>query len=468
VRLTPALFGLGGVLLTYAVARRLYGRGAGMVAGIVLGTSVFYAGVARFLVLDMAVSVLMASTLFCFILGMRERPGWRRRAFFWGMYASAALATLTKGLIGFMLTGLVMLLWLLVGGQWKRLRPLYLPSGLTVFLLIAAPWHVAVAVHNPTWAHFYFVHEHWERFTTKQHGRYQPPYFFVPILIGGLFPWVGHLWPALRRGGTDAWRRRGDHPERIFFLIWAATIFAFFSASGSKLPPYILPVFPAVAVVLGEWLAGVWRDNDARALRFGTGVFAAMAVVLAAAAGGAVLFPGKLHLDADTAAALRRYAVALAAILFGGAVAALRTLRRGDGRASLVAAGLTAVLMVGVVSLATPLLYKPGTRPLAAAARGRGVARIYSYHEYFPDFTYYAGRTVELVAFQGELEPENDPLAVQAGRFVTEAQFRSRWNQSEPALVVARKRDLAPLMANPDFHYQLIAQTRDHYLLGNR
>ena len=70
-------------------------------------------------------------------------------------YVAAALATLTKGLIGFLLPGAVMFLWLLAFNQWYRLRPLYLPSGLLIFLAVAAPWHLLAAQRNPGWAWFY-------------------------------------------------------------------------------------------------------------------------------------------------------------------------------------------------------------------------------------------------------------------------------------------------------------------------
>jgi 4-amino-4-deoxy-L-arabinose transferase-like glycosyltransferase len=127
VRIMPALSGLGGVLLTYAAARRWQGRAVGLASAVVLGTSLLFFALSRILILDMAVSMLMCATLFCFILGVREAPGARRRWLFYGLYASAALATLTKGLIGFLVTGAVMFLWLLIFNQWKRLRPLHLP-----------------------------------------------------------------------------------------------------------------------------------------------------------------------------------------------------------------------------------------------------------------------------------------------------------------------------------------------------
>ncbi|MGH7994894.1 MAG: phospholipid carrier-dependent glycosyltransferase [Opitutaceae bacterium] len=469
-RLTPALFGLLGVLLTYAAARRLFGRGTGLAAGVVLGTSLLYAGTSRFLVLDIPVSVLMAATLLCFILGVREPPGRARRWLFWGLYASSALATLSKGLIGCLLTGLVMFLWLLLFNQWKRLRPLHLPSGIVLFLAIAAPWHVLAALRNPTWAHFYFIHEQWDRFTSKIHDRYQPFYFFVPILIAGLFPWIGFLGAAARRGLTGAWSRRDEAADRAYFLVWAAIVFLFFSASDSKLIPYILPIFPALAIVIGDWLSGVWRRNAVRELKAGIAVFGALAILIAAGALFAVLFPKAVRVAPEQASALHPYATALAAVLIAGALAAWFSLRRNQGRAAILAVALTGFLTVAAAALATPYLNRPGTKPLALMERALGgkAARVYSYNGFFHDFTYYADRTVDLVNFTGELEPENDPAAVKAGRFVTGREFLEQWRLPGKAFVVGRKRELAPLMARKDFHYRLIGRTRYHYLLENR
>ena len=165
---------------------------------IVQGTSILYLALAHLLNIDMGVSVLMSATLFCFILAICEERGRPATLLFLGMYAAAALATLSKGLIGFLLPGAVMFLWLLVLREWKWLRPFYLVAGLVLFLAIAVPWHLLVARANPGWAHFYFIHEHFERFTDKGHGRYQPDWYFIPILILGLFPWTGFVWSAFR------------------------------------------------------------------------------------------------------------------------------------------------------------------------------------------------------------------------------------------------------------------------------
>ena len=111
---------------------------------------------------------------------------------------SAALAVLTKGLIGIFIPGMVIGAWILLLGEWRMLKTLYLPSGLALFLLIAAPWHILVGRANPEFFHFYFIHEHFERYLTKVHGRYQPFWYFIPIVLLGLFPWSAFLVQAIK------------------------------------------------------------------------------------------------------------------------------------------------------------------------------------------------------------------------------------------------------------------------------
>ena len=471
VRAPVALFGLAGVLLTYAAVRRIFGRPGGLAAAIVLGTAGFYAALARILVLDMAFSVLLSATLFCFILGVREAPGWRRRWFFLGLYASAALATLTKGLVGFLLPGAVMFLWLLLFDQWKRLRPLHLPTGLALALALAAPWHVLAAQRNPSWAHFYIVYEQWQRFlTTTGHDRAGPWYYFIPIVLGGLFPWIGFLWPALRRAAAGGWAARRAQADRWFFPVWAAVIFLFFSASQSKLAPYILPVFPALAAIIGPWLADAWRTNAVAAVRGGIRVFAGFSLLLGLAVLIVVYLPGRYKIDADMGLALRPYAGVIAAVLMAGGGSAWYWERKAQARLAVAVMALTVVGMLGTAELAMAWLLKPGTKALAqiVAAEARPGDRIYHYHEFFHDFTFYAARPVGLVAYVGELEPENDPTVAAKARFIGEPEFRREWEGPARVFAVARKKDVTELFSDPAFHKQLLGETRDHYLFSNR
>ena len=474
VRLAPPVFAAAGVLLAYAATRRLFGRPAGIGAAVVLGTSAFYAGLARLLILDMVVSVLMSATLFCFILGINEPAPARRRWFFHGLYASAALATLTKGLMGFLVTGAVMFLWLLVFNQWKRLRPMHLPSGLILFLAIAAPWHMMAAARNPDWAHFYFINQHWERFTTTQHARFHPWYWFIPIVLGGLFPWVGFLGQAWRAAG--GWVQRRENAEAWFFVVWAVFIFVFFSKSQSKLAPYILPVFPPLAVLIGRALSLAWQEPLSARIAPGTLVFTASCSVLAGAVAALVGAPERFGIDPGASSALRPAAFAMAAVLASGAfVAAYAALRRRT-RAALGAIGLTMVLFLGIADLAASDIYrlvKPSTKELALWVRAnvRPGDRIFFYADFFHDFLFYSGQPAGAVGFHGdEIELQNDPAARAARRFIEKPEFLAEWNKPGRVLVVAPKSrvDTRLLLSDPAFHYRLLDQTPSFILISNK
>lgn len=471
VRAVPALFAVWGVVLTYTAGRRLFGREAGLASAVVLGTSLLWFAIGHIPILDMAVSVLMARALFAFIIGVGEPPGPARRWQFYQLYASMALATLAKGLIGFLVTGAVMFLWLLVFNQWKRLRPLHLPGGALLFLLIAAPWHVLAALHNPTWVHRYLVFEHFERFLTPAASRYGPPHYFVWIVLAGLIPWTGFLWPAVRDAVRGGWAKRHENAVAWFLITWSAFVFLFFSVSKSKLPPYILPIFPALAVLIGMWLARVAREpTGAARLRVGLGIFSFLNGLLAIALCAVVLRPALVKLDPGHALALRPPTFAMAAALVLGGIFAPWLAKTRGVRAALM--GIVATMAVFLVALqfAAPDINKPGTKDLAllVKAQARPGDRVLHYHEFFHDFTFYAERVVDVVAYKGELELEEDAAARASGRFMNESAFRQLWGQPSRVFAVARKRDVKELFADAAFRYHLLGETEDHYLFSNQ
>lgn len=469
MRATPALFALAGVLLTYAAARRMHGRLAGLASAIVLGTSLLYFALARVLVLDMAVSVLMSATLYCFILGVREPAGARRRWLFHGLYASAALATLTKGLIGFLVTGAIMFLWLLLFNQWRRLRPFYLPTGALLFLAIAAPWHLLAASRNDAWAQFYFIHEHWERFTTTEHGRFQPWWYFIPVVLGGLFPWMGFLWPALRDALAGGWARRQENAEAWFFVLWAGFVFLFFSKSQSKLIPYIVPVFPPLALLIGTWIARVVAADDRDRLRVGIWVFSVVAVVLGFGIAYTVLHPGIIR-HAAQMEALRADGLYSAFALVTGAFGVHWLWRRKNALATVLAMAASVTVLLLALAHAQDDIARPGTRELAAYVKtaAKPGDRIFHYGEYFHDFSFYAQREVGVVGDTGELELKIDPAARASGRFITPAEFRRQWAGPDRIWVVARLEEAQKLFADPSFRYYLLEDSRSHSLFSNQ
>lgn len=500
MRTTPALFSLAGVLLLYFSTRRIFGDRAALLGASVLGSTMFYFALGRILLLDMAVSVLISATLFFFILGVRESQPRARRALFYGLYLSAALATLSKGLIGFLLPGAVMFLWLLVFNQWRRLRPLYLPSGLLIFLIVAVPWHVLAAQRSSTWTHFYFIHEHWERFTTSAHSRVQPWWFFIPVVLLGFFPWSAFL-PGALRATLGGWARRKENPDIWFFATWAGFIFLFFSASQSKLPPYILPVFPPLAVLVGVGLA----PNMVRCpgwVKAGFVGFFTLGGLLAAAILLVVFRPKIARMDDAQAVALQPFAIAMAAILVIGGIVSVWFFQKRRASRAMVGLLTTTGLFLGTLALASGDIQRAGTGELARYANTTlpPSAPIFHYHDFFHDFVFYARRFVGTVEYHGdELELVNDSVARNSRRFIDEDSFRQLWTGSERIYVVVRKKKLRDLrrdydaayaqspkqirksnepaaamqtrlsvLIDPAYTQHVVRETTDHYLLSNR
>lgn len=471
VRLVPAGFALWGVLLTYRAGRRLYGREAGLAAAVVLGTSLLWFAIGHIPILDMAVSVLMARALFRFIQGVNAPDEGSRRRHLYHLYASMALATLAKGLIGFLVTGAVMFLWLLIFNQWRRLRPLHLTGGALLFLAIAVPWHVFAARANETWVHRYFVYEHFERFLTSAASRPGPWHYFIWIMVAGLIPWTGFLGSAVRDALRGGWARREENRVGWFFVTWVGFVFFFFSISKSKLPPYILPVFPALALLIGAWLAKVAAAPDGAArLRLGFRWYSFINGLLAVALLAAVLKPGLVIRNPAQAQALLWPAVVMAVVLLAGGILAPWLARTRGVRAALAGVVATMAAFLLALQVAAPDINKPGTKALAhyVQAHARTGDRVLHYHEFFHDFTFYAGRVVDVVAFKGELELEEDAAARASGRFMDEPTFRTLWGQPGRVFAVARKRDVKELFADATFRYHLLGETEDHTLFSNQ
>jgi 4-amino-4-deoxy-L-arabinose transferase-like glycosyltransferase len=261
-RLWVALSGAVAMALTAVAAQRWYGRRVGLLAALALLAAPTWNIGAHFNSLDMSVSAALTAVLMAVLMAQHPQttPGSRRR-WMWAAWAAMGVAVLTKGLIGIVLPGLVLVVYTLLARDWALWRRLHIGTGTVVFLVITVPWFWVMQVRNPEFAHFFFIHEHFARYTSTVHSRSAPWWYFVPQLAAGFAPWLGllaRMAVAVREGA----RGEGFKPT-VLLAAWAGAIFVFFSASGSKLPGYILPVFPALAVLAAIALDGMdsaaWR-----------------------------------------------------------------------------------------------------------------------------------------------------------------------------------------------------------------
>ncbi len=405
LRLWPALFTLFGCLAVGVAGARLFGRLTGLLASVVLATSLLYYALGRAIILDMPVSVLLSLALLSFLIGTHETPGLKRRLYLWGFYAFCALAVLAKGLIGIVIPGMIIGAWIMLLGEWRLLKTIYLPSGLAVFLLIAAPWHLLVGRANPEFFNFYFIHEHFQRYLTKVHGRYQPVWFFIPIVFLGLFPWSAFLVQAIKHNTPSSWRERHEHRDALFLILWAGLVFIFFSISDSKLVPYILPVFPPLALLIGRYCAASWDSRDFPGIRAGYTAFLIAALLLAAAF-IALPYYRPASVDIGELRALGAWRIVFACTLAAGAAFAWGLAKYRRFRLAFIAVTVFSALFLIEINAAAPLVDAKSVKTLAIALKthlkpGDEVA---SYQTYYQDLPVYLEKRITVVDWKGELE----------------------------------------------------------------
>lgn len=266
-RLWTGLCGLLGVLSVGYAGAKVFTPRAGFYAALVLGSCFYWVACGQIDSLDMSLSGMMTVSLCALLLAQRDAAqATARRNWMLLCWAAMALAVLAKGLIGLVLPGAVLVLYTLAARDWAIWKRLHLIKGLLLFFAICAPWFVLVGLKNPEQPHFFFIHEHVERFLLKTHHREGPWYEFLVLLLPFIMPWLGllpqSLVQALRREhgqGQPATFQPPIFQPRMLALIWAAFILFFFSYSSSKLPGYILPVFPALALLIGVHLENATR-----------------------------------------------------------------------------------------------------------------------------------------------------------------------------------------------------------------
>ncbi len=247
-RLPSAIAAIVFLLVWFRFARARFGETTAGLATIFLASALGWIGFARAAAMDMLFTVTLDLALLLLALWLWERKPLR----LYGFYVFLGLATLAKGPLAVVLAGLVFLGYAATFRDWGALRSLLLSPALAVYFAVAAPWYVLCYVVNGAPFVEEFILEHnLARFVSADAlGHGQPAWFYIPVLIAGLFPWSPLLLLPL---AEMVYAARGvfRDKQRAFLFWWIALPFLFFSISENKLPGYLLPVLPPVTL----WVA---------------------------------------------------------------------------------------------------------------------------------------------------------------------------------------------------------------------
>jgi 4-amino-4-deoxy-L-arabinose transferase-like glycosyltransferase len=486
-RLPAAVLAIGTALATYHLARRLFSVNVGFWAGLIVSSNVIFAVSARAATVDSALTLLTALVMLLFVKGTRlgddcrvgqdrvagagpalntvcKVPNWWLT--FAAIGALLGLAILAKGPIGFLLPAASLGLFLLVmnrqlagdgpGGPsyarraFNRLAATFSPrqvlrvvwsmrplTVLAVAAIVALPWFVAVSVATKG--------EWLDLFVTKYNlGPFMAPflghrgsifYHFLFVLVG-FFPWsiflgptVVNAWRAVRAGGREA-------PSYVFMLCWIGVFFGFWSVCSTKLPHYILPAYPALAILTACFLDG-WLQRSEAAPRFIVPIATASFLAVGAIMLAALPWVAARYVPGEEVIAL----VGLPLVLGGAAAAGF--LARGWRPAYLAAIAASSVLFIVALFAWAALRIDrhQHARPLLAALHGDSPAapQIASYKYCIPSIVYYAGEPVAKINDAAQLnrfvEQSSHPYVIttEDGLSDLESQMHGRWR------VVARR-----------------------------
>ncbi len=432
-RFFSALSALLCIILTYQIGRAICGRREGLMAAVILGTSMGYFIQGRLNTTDMTLCLFMTASLGFFLLASQQDP--RRSALpLYLSSACAAFAVLTKGPVGVILPAVAIALYVMP--RRRRIRPGAMPlaSAIALFILLSVPWFILVSIRNPEFPGFFFLAMNMRRFITPNE-HVQPLLFFGPVLILFMFPWSLFFPVAARRFRNG--RGEAGAAARSFLWIWMLVILCFFSLSRSKLVTYILPAFPAAALIIGQALSDAC-DGDFRLV---SRQALAACLILIIGAIGIALYP---FLAAGPRLA-PPHCAAVGAILLAGGLLCLAAVRRGDMLRSFIALCATSYVM-GIAVSGGPLRMlasKKSETELALLVKERAPseALVASYGWYVQGLPFYAQRRVVVVGKRGELEFGSRREDTSAW-FIDYAQLFRLWDSGRPIFLLIKKRDM--------------------------
>ena len=423
-RFFPVMAGLGCCVLAFVVALKVTrSKYAAGLAGLMLASSILWFGTSRINTTDMTLTFFFTAAMTCY--------------YFWNVsgkksqllmfYACMAMAVLAKGLIGVVLPGGIALIHLVITKQYRKIIPLFSPSAIILFFVIAAPYFVEVCRRNPDYFEFFFIREHFLRYTTTIHARYEPSWFFIPIIIAGFIPWTGILWDALRAVFGKCCVI--DREAGAFLGLWLFIPLAFFSASGSKLITYILPCMPPLAVLSGGAMS-ILEGKEFRRFIIITSV-----ILIPIAITGLILPSMKNDPDYN-AMAIPAIRLSVMLLVFWG-----MSLFSGRKENTAEALCVVALLAMFAASGAFMVEAKLLSRKDIAALIPNDAENIAVFHNLMQGMSFYTKRRVITADTLNELEfgatHETSP-----GWFISGSELRELWHSGRKVVAVSRRKDM--------------------------
>jgi 4-amino-4-deoxy-L-arabinose transferase-like glycosyltransferase len=345
-RLPSAAAATLGLLVLYFLGRMLFGYRAAWISVLVLATSPLYVEFGRWIQINMISTVLLTATMACFTWGYTNER--RRTPAYLLMYAATGLGTLDMGPVNAVMPTIVIGAYLIVVKDLRHLWQMRIGWGLLVYLAIVAPWYTAASLQGGYAENLLIVTNLTRFFGEFHHSR--PFYYYVQTAPAYFLPWLVFLPGALYLCFAE--RTRDDRSRLLLPFVWVVGLFLFFSMSNTKRSEYILPIFPALALLVGyalDWALLQWEDTLVRRRFFTWPLYVALGLGALAAPIGAI-YAATLSMD------WLAIVLPISVLVLIGCAISLLLIRRERGVQSIVT---LVILVAAVVAYASgPLVAK--------------------------------------------------------------------------------------------------------------
>ena len=248
LRFWAAICGIATVLVTYQLGKSFYNAKVGFFAGIIVMTTYQYLIQSRIAEMDILLVFLITAAMLAFWQAYQGLS----KYYYWLFYLLVSLAAVTKGLLGLALPGLAILLFLGIKKDLKHIKAMQLVPGIVIFLTIGCPWYIAEwLIHGQKFTEFVLGFLFISRFSAVVSGHPGPWYYYFLALLLGFAPWSHFIPQAI----NQTWKNRANNPELLTLCLIVPT-FVIFSIAKTKLPSYMLPLYPFIAIMIAK----LWHD----------------------------------------------------------------------------------------------------------------------------------------------------------------------------------------------------------------
>jgi 4-amino-4-deoxy-L-arabinose transferase-like glycosyltransferase len=462
-RLPSALAALGSIALVYRFADVHWGRWTALWSALILLTNVEFFVFCRIVIFDMTLTFFLTLALCAFYEAIHADDVKRRRLWWLAMYVALGCATLIKGLIGVVIPGMVIFVYLLLSKQWAALKRIDLIPGALLFFAIVLPWYIVAEQRNAGYLRYYLWEEHFGRFTTNEFDRREPWYYFIGVGFVGFLPWTLLLPLAAKAAWRSAWTEKFDD-KTLFLILWIVLPFLFFSVSKSKLPHYILPIFPALTMLTAVALVRLYQDTPAK-LQFALSrtwwILLLLSFFLLSGRFFPVILPRQIRVAVDAMNYFLWIFAAVSIVMLAYMANRSAAERPRSQRRLFVLQGLGLcfflALIVKIMILISP---ERSARPIAAATLPRlsAAMQVVFYDTYVAGMSFYlqserplwfithAHKKRTLLGNYYAIGKRADPTTSWGKAILTFQEFQEYWKTTrQPLLIIVKEKNLARL-----------------------